>query len=58
MEASIWPTSPRAICVPDAYCPGQFDNDVLKPCERKISEEVKKINNEEDEERIEVVGAE
>ena len=44
---------PRAIVVPDVNFRGQLDEDVLKPCDGEISEEVTKDKEEEDEEKEE-----
>eukprot|EP00731_Ephydatia_muelleri_P029863 Em0021g386a len=39
---------PRAIVVPDVNFQGQLDEDVLKPCDKEISEEVTKDKEKDD----------
>eukprot|EP00731_Ephydatia_muelleri_P007584 Em0003g1832a len=41
----------RAIVVPDVNFRGQLDEDILKPCDREISEKVTKDKKEDDEEK-------
>ena len=43
--------SPRAIVVPDVNFRGQLEEDILKPCDREISEEVTKDKKDDDEEK-------